>query len=114
MAARPTHDVVVKAGEYTDHSNSAPCVCRGEKEQRRCGGCADGTEGAAFPGTHTKFKLGEHVRKTKGSRWSGKVVGFYSTALTQEGYAVESSYEVGSVQIYPVAALEKVVFEVHG
>jgi dihydrofolate reductase (trimethoprim resistance protein) len=53
------------------------------------------------------FTLGDKVRKTKGAQWSGVVVGTYSTALTPEGYAVESSTEIGSVQIYPVAALER-------
>jgi hypothetical protein len=56
--------------------------------------------------TEGKFKLGDRVRKTKGSQWHGTVVGTYSTRLTPEGYAVESSTEVGSVQIYPAAALE--------
>ena len=51
------------------------------------------------------FKLGDRVTKTKGSRWTGRVVGTYSTALTPEGYAVESETETGSVQIYPAAAL---------
>lgn len=51
------------------------------------------------------FGMGELVTKTKGSSWTGKVVGFYSTELTPEGYAVESINEPGSVQIYPVAAL---------
>jgi hypothetical protein len=55
-----------------------------------------------------KFNRGDHVRKIKGSRWQGKVVGFYSTNLTPEGYAVESETEHGSVQIYPAAALELV------
>lgn len=55
-----------------------------------------------------KFQIGDTVRKTKGSQWSGKVVGTYSTELTPEGYAVESSTESGSVQIYPAAALELV------
>lgn len=55
-----------------------------------------------------KFKRGDSVRKIKGSQWSGLVVGEYSTALTPEGYAVESSTERGSVQIYPAAALELV------
>lgn len=54
------------------------------------------------------FKLGDVVRKKSGSCWGGKVVGFYSTELTPEGYAVESDLEVGSVQIYPLKALEKV------
>ena len=46
------------------------------------------------------------VRKVSGSQWHGKVVGTYSTELTPEGYAVESSTEKGSVQIYPAKALE--------
>lgn len=58
--------------------------------------------------TQPKFKLGDLVRKTKGSQWSGVVVGTYSTELTPEGYAVESSSEKGSVQIYPAGALEGV------
>lgn len=55
-----------------------------------------------------KFRIGDRVHKTKGSRWQGLVVGSYSTAMTPEGYAVESETEVGSVQIYPAAALELV------
>ncbi len=55
-----------------------------------------------------KFKRGDYVRKTKGSQWRGLIVGEYSTALTPEGYAVESSTEKGSVQIYPAGALELV------
>ena len=51
------------------------------------------------------FRPGDRVTKTKGSSWTGRVVGFYSTKLTLEGYAVESDTETGSVQIYPVAAL---------
>ena len=58
------------------------------------------------PASAGKFTLGDRVRKTKGSQWHGTVVGTYSTALTPEGYAVESSTEIGSVQIYPAAALE--------
>ena len=57
-------------------------------------------------GQAAKFTIGDRVRKTKGSQWHGTVVGTYSTALTPEGYAVESSTEIGSVQIYPAAALE--------
>jgi hypothetical protein len=53
-----------------------------------------------------KFKLGDKVRKTRGSSWHGAIVGTYSTDLTPEGYCVESWYETGSVQIYPAAALE--------
>jgi len=57
-------------------------------------------------GKVTKFKLGDKVRKTKGSRWQGTVVGTYSTCYTLEGYCVESDTEPGSVQIYPASALE--------
>jgi hypothetical protein len=53
-----------------------------------------------------KFKLGDLVKKVSGSEWHGTVVGTYSTELTPEGYAVESSTEKGSVQIYPAKALE--------
>ncbi len=56
-------------------------------------------------GAKRKFQLGDRVTKTKGSKWTGRVVGFYSTDLTPEGYAVESETEQGSVQIYPAAAL---------
>lgn len=58
--------------------------------------------------TQGTFSMGDEVRKIRGSRWQGKVVGFYSTELTPEGYAVESSSETGSVQIYPASALERV------
>jgi len=53
-----------------------------------------------------KFKLGDLVKKVSGSQWHGTIVGTYSTELTPEGYAVESSTEKGSVQIYPAKALE--------
>lgn len=51
---------------------------------------------------------GDRVRKRSGSTWEGIVVGEYSTSLTPEGYAVESLYHPGSVQIYPASALKKV------
>ena len=54
------------------------------------------------------FGLGERVRKKSGVAWQGHIVGWYSTKLTPEGYAVESEAHPGSVQIYPVAALERV------
>lgn len=57
----------------------------------------------------SKFKLGDLVQKKTGSDWFGLVVGMYSTKLTPEGYAVESTYHPGSVQIYPAAALEHVI-----
>lgn len=61
-----------------------------------------------WPATHTKFAKGDRVYKTKGSQWSGRVVGTYSTTLTPEGYCVESELHTGSVQIYPASMLEKV------
>jgi len=50
--------------------------------------------------------LGTRLRKKRGAEWQGKVVGFYQTELTKEGYAIESEREKGSVQIYPLSALE--------
>lgn len=52
-----------------------------------------------------QWPLGTRVTKTKGSSWTGRVVGYYSTSMTPVGYAVESENEPGSVQIYPLAAL---------
>ena len=58
-------------------------------------------------GASRKFQLGTRVYKTKGASRTGRVCGFYSTALTPIGYAVESENEPGSVQIYPESALSK-------
>ena len=55
-----------------------------------------------------RFGLGDRVRKKSGAAWQGRIVGWYSTQLTPEGYAVESEAHPGSVQIYPAAALERV------
>jgi len=55
-----------------------------------------------------KFRMGDLVKKSTGSEWVGHVCGTYSTALTPEGYAVESEAHAGSVQIYPAKALEAV------
>lgn len=54
------------------------------------------------------FAMHDHVQKKSGAAWSGYIVGFYRTNKNTEGYAVESEYHPGSVQIYPVAALELV------
>lgn len=54
------------------------------------------------------FPIGTLVRKKSGSNWSGQVVGYYSTDLTPHGVAIESKWEIGSVQIYPVRAIELV------
>lgn len=59
-----------------------------------------------FPECH--LWLRDRVRKKSGAAWQGQVVGWYCTKLTPEGYAVESESHPGSVQIYPVAALERV------
>jgi hypothetical protein len=53
-----------------------------------------------------KFRMGDLVKKSSGSEWEGRVVGWYSTEQTPEGYAVESSAHRNSVQIYPAKALE--------
>lgn len=55
-----------------------------------------------------KFRMGDLVKKSTGSAWAGRVVGWYSTNQTPEGYAVESEAHAGSVQIYPAKALEAV------
>ena len=55
-----------------------------------------------------KFRMGDLVKKSTGSEWDGRVVGWYSTEQTKEGYAVESSAHRNSVQIYPAKALEAV------
>lgn len=54
----------------------------------------------------SKFHIGQRVRKRSGSQWQGRVCGYYSTALTPIGVCVASEREIGSVQIYPEAALE--------
>lgn len=43
--------------------------------------------------------------KTSGSSWTGTKVGHYKTDLTSNGLAIESGFEQGSVQIYPLRAL---------
>ena len=53
-----------------------------------------------------RWAFGTRVRKKHGAQWQGRVVGFYQTTLTLEGYCVESERERGSVQIYPASALE--------
>ena len=52
-----------------------------------------------------EYPLGTRVTKTKGSRWTGKIVGYYATDLTPAGVAIESETETGSVQIYPTKAI---------
>lgn len=52
-----------------------------------------------------KWGMGDLVAKKRGSKWRGKVVGFYTTDVTRIGYCVESFFEVGSVQVWPEDAL---------
>ena len=54
----------------------------------------------------SKFKKGNFVRKSKGSWWEGRVVGFYDTAENPDGVAVQLDKPNGPVQIYPAAAME--------
>jgi dihydrofolate reductase (trimethoprim resistance protein) len=51
------------------------------------------------------FALKEFVEKKSGAKWRGHIVGSYQTNLTNPGWAVESYFETGSVQIYPETAL---------
>jgi dihydrofolate reductase (trimethoprim resistance protein) len=50
-------------------------------------------------------ELGAWVQKKGRASWRGRIVGWYRTNITALGYAVESAYEPGSVQIYPETAL---------
>lgn len=56
-----------------------------------------------------RWDYGTRLKKKRGARWRGVVVGFYSTSLTPEGYCIESLHEVGSVQLYPAEALEEML-----
>lgn len=58
--------------------------------------------------------IGTRVRKKSGAQWQGRIVGYYSTTLTDVGYAVESEFEKGSVQIYPARALECIGIDTRG
>ncbi|QIG76593.1 dihydrofolate reductase protein [Rhizobium phage RHph_I1_6] len=52
------------------------------------------------------FSIDDWVHKPKGSYWEGRVVGYYSTKQTPEGYCVQLlGMENGPVQIYPRSAL---------
>lgn len=60
-----------------------------------------------FPEIAADFPMHCRVTKTKGSSWTGEVVGYYSTSLTPKGVCVESENEPGSVQIYPAKAVRR-------
>ncbi|MGE0315928.1 MAG: trimethoprim-resistant dihydrofolate reductase DfrB [Lautropia sp.] len=76
-------------------------------DQRSNESCSPTVGPFALP-LRATFGLGDRVRKKSGAAWQGQIVGWYCTKLTPEGYAVESESHPGSVQIYPVAALERV------
>ena len=50
--------------------------------------------------------MGDYAAKKGRALWRGKIVGWYRTDLTKLGYAIESHFEPGSVQIYPETAIE--------
>jgi hypothetical protein len=99
-----------------DDAKEAVIVVQGQEEKlaaalRRYGAhlSIDKTENVLPPAvqkTDGRFALGDWVMKIRGSQWRGKVVGFYTTDVTEHGYAVESAYETGSVQVWPEAALD--------
>ena len=101
--ARSFTQRVVDTQDHDDNEANAAHIARCDPDTIRAL-IALAQEGLA--GRERKFRLNERVTKIKGSSWTGYVVGFYSTSLTPVGYAVESANELGSVQIYPEAALE--------
>ena len=88
----------------TAAARTALCSCRDRADEILSAPIAQaGPQPERWSG---KFAIGDRVKKTGGSEWVGHVCGTYSTALTPEGYAVESEAHAGSVQIYPDKALE--------
>lgn len=59
------------------------------------------------PNRALTFQIGDLVHKWKGSWWEGRVVGFYRTEDTPEGYCVQLDKPHGPVQIYPAEALKR-------
>ncbi|QXV74745.1 dihydrofolate reductase protein [Rhizobium phage RHEph22] len=60
----------------------------------------------AFATEEPPYEIGDWVHKKSGSYWEGRVVGYYSTKQTHEGYCVQlMGMENGPVQIYPRSAL---------
>jgi hypothetical protein len=100
----PTH--IVMGGKFGIASTGTePNTCGQSQTEVGNASSFDQTTAPAELLVVGKFSLGDRVRKTKGSSWQGRVVGFYSTELTPSGYAVESERDPGSVQIYPESAL---------
>jgi hypothetical protein len=107
----PEHRPMPRAGAGSNHWENWVLAVRRLKAAERRAEAAEArlAQAERVPAVTEgrKFSLGDRVTKTKGSRWTGHVVGFYSTELTPVGYAVESETETGSVQIYPEAALQQ-------
>lgn len=77
---------------FRDRARAALAAMQPRGEQQ------DWPADAAFPN-------GALVQKKGRASWRGKIVGWYRTDITALGYAVESAFEPGSVQIYPETAL---------
>lgn len=60
---------------------------------------------AMTPPPGARWRMGDFLRKVRGSSWRGPVCGFYTTENTPVGYCIESAFEPGSVQCWPEAAL---------
>jgi hypothetical protein len=98
-AGRTDAGGAMSKSEYVNGGIAATNACRGDLRSLRKHG-----DRIVKP----KFQIGDRVRKARGSSWQGAICGKYSTALTPEGYAVESERERGSVHIYPASLLEAV------
>ena len=111
-----SEDIVERLREYSGDNGYYATMkeAADEIERLRAALSPAPAEGFNQPDPHTpqypfpmrKFRIGDRVRKIKGSEWQGPVVDFYQTKLTLYGYAVESEREKGSVQVWPQAALE--------
>lgn len=102
--ARRISDIAITA--YLSTLGEREPVASADEDELLTIAYMQGAYDAVKGGGKFKYPLKSRVTKTKGSSWTGYVVGFYSTKLTPIGYAVESENESGSVQIYPEAALE--------
>ena len=94
--------------EPVGETNVVDCNCDDYIYEFELVNAAPIAQTAKQPEQSGKFAMHQRVRKTSGSEWQGRICGTYSTALTPEGYAVESEAHAGSVQIYPAKALEAV------
>lgn len=83
-------------------------MCEHDWPGSGCKECAAGRVAWRLGSAMARFPPGTRMRKKSGASWQGKVVGYYSTDLTEVGLAIESEREPGSVQIYPSIALEQI------